>query len=81
MKLKKFNIWVRMKNAKNDLISSYNEQSLYINTTNVGPVLVPLRQKESMNAPSKDIRKPKRKFEDYEDKDEDVVYVDGSWYK
>ena len=72
MKLKEFNAWVRMKNARN------NQQSLYINTTNVGPVLVPLRQKESMNAPSKDIRKPKRKFEDDEEEDKDVVRVDES---
>ena len=78
MKLKEFNIWVRMKNARNDLISCYNEQSLYINTTNVGPVLVPLRQKESVNAPGKNIRKSKRKFEDDEEKDEDVVHVDES---
>ena len=78
MKLKEFNIWVRIKNARNDLISYYNEQSLYINTTNVGPVLVPLRQKESVNAPGKNIRKPKRKFEDDEEKDEDVVHVDES---
>ena len=78
MKLKKFNTWVRMKNARNDLISCYNKQSLYINTTNVGPVLVPLRQKESVNAPGKNIRKSKRKFEDDEEKDEDVVHVDES---
>ena len=78
MKLKEFNIWVRIKNARNDLISYYNEQSLYINTTNVGPVLVPLRQKESVNAPGKNIRKSKRKFEDDEEKDEDVVHVDES---
>ena len=78
MKLKEFNIWVRMKNARNDLISYYNEQSLYINTTNVGPVLVPLRQKESVNAPVKGVRKPKRKFKDDEEEDKDVVRVDES---
>ena len=78
MKLKKFNTWVRMKNARNDLISCYNKQSLYINTTNVGPVLVPLRQKESVNAPVKGGRKPKRKFKDDEEEDKDVVRVDES---
>ena len=78
MKLKKFNTWVRTKNARNDLISCYNQQSLYINTTNVGPVLVPLRQKESVNAPVKGVRKPKRKFKDDEEEDKDVVRVDES---
>ena len=78
MKLKKFNTWVRMKNARNDLISCYNKQSLYINTTNVGPVLVPLRQKESVNAPGKGVRKPKRKFKDDDEEDKDVVRVDES---
>ena len=76
MKLKEFNIWVRTKNARNDLISCYNQQSLYINTTNVGPVLVPLRQKESVNAPVKGVRKPKRKFKDDDEEDKDVVRVD-----
>ena len=78
MKLKKFNTWVRTKNARNDLISCYNQQSLYINTTNVGPVLVPLRQKESVNAPVKGVRKPKRKFKDDDEEDKDVVRVDES---
>ena len=74
MKLKEFNAWVRMKNARN------NQQSLYINTTSVGPVLylVPLRQKESVNAPVKGVRKPKRKFKDDDEEDKDVVRVDES---
>ena len=80
MKLKEFNAWVRMKNARNNLVSCYNQQSLYINTTNVGPVLylVPLRQKESVNAPVKGVRKPKRKFKDDDEEDKDVVRVDES---
>ena len=58
------------------------EQSTIViyNTTNVGPVLylVPVRQKDSVNAPVKGVRKPKRKFKDDDEEDKDVVRVDES---
>ena len=77
MKVEEFNAWVKMKNVRN------TRQSLYINTTDVGPIvyLVPVRPEGSVNTSVKGARKPKRKFKDDDEgvsEDKDVERVDKS---
>ena len=77
MRKAEFNAWVRMKNVRN------TRQSLYINTTNVGPALylVPVRPEGSVNTSVKGTRKPKRKLKDDDEgisEDKNVERVDES---
>ena len=73
MRVEEFNAWVRMKNVRN------TRQSLYINTTNVGPALylVPVRPEGCV----KGDKKPKRKVKDDDEgisENKDVERVDES---
>ena len=77
MRKAEFNAWVRMKNVRN------TRQSLYINTSNVGPTLylVPVRPEGCVNTSVKGDRKPKRKVKDDDEgisENKDVERVDES---